>query len=284
MLRDHRFCLSLATVTVVLQGLFATQVRAVPMEEEGAKVETGEEVITMYPTSLKDGDTVLAQLEAGTRLHVTDVNGPWVATALEQNGKTISGWVHRKHLRTPAMLTSLRGLGKEFENYRLSEEPLPKNVNEAALIIRGAPVFPKFITQNGEVFVAVGDRLVRTKGVSGVTIHLHQEPLPSEKKGVVGDIFTQYLRASLVDRNLLTRVSDDSDWQLVIKCNESAVSIDNDTVSAYCYGELYFVNTKTKVLAFQKVFAGAGNDQQGMVKDFANQVAVEYATIMGLDR
>jgi len=44
------------------------------------------------------GEKTVATLEAGTLMIVSEVDGDWVGVAVENAGRTVRGWVHRKHL------------------------------------------------------------------------------------------------------------------------------------------------------------------------------------------
>lgn len=49
--------------------------------------------VTAKEAELKIGDQVLATVRQGQRIYVTAVQGPWVGTHIEQEGRQIGGWI-----------------------------------------------------------------------------------------------------------------------------------------------------------------------------------------------
>lgn len=49
--------------------------------------------VTAKQAELKIGDRVLATVRQGQRIHVAAVQGPWVGTHIEHEGRQISGWI-----------------------------------------------------------------------------------------------------------------------------------------------------------------------------------------------
>jgi len=57
-----------------------------------AAVKVGDTIVAPAAVPLKVGDKVVATVPQGQRIAVSSVEGPWVGTSIEQNGRTIGGW------------------------------------------------------------------------------------------------------------------------------------------------------------------------------------------------
>jgi hypothetical protein len=69
------------------------------------QVEPGQTVkVTGDNAAVKIGTETLATVAAGTELAALQVKGDWVQVTVEQAGRKITGWVHRRHL-TPVAPT-----------------------------------------------------------------------------------------------------------------------------------------------------------------------------------
>jgi len=55
--------------------------------------KAGDTIVAPANVPLKVGDQVVATVPQGQRITASSVEGPWVGTIIEQNGRTISGWV-----------------------------------------------------------------------------------------------------------------------------------------------------------------------------------------------
>lgn len=52
----------------------------------------GDTIVAPSNVPLKVGDQVVATVPQGQRITVSSVEGPWIGTSIEQNGRTIGGW------------------------------------------------------------------------------------------------------------------------------------------------------------------------------------------------
>lgn len=57
------------------------------------------------PAPVQMGPKAVATAAAGTVLVALEVNGAWVGVAVEQDGQTVQGWIHQKHLSRVATLS-----------------------------------------------------------------------------------------------------------------------------------------------------------------------------------
>ena len=55
--------------------------------------QPGDTIVTRQSTELRAGAETLASLPAGTHLVVTKVNPPWLASSVQEDGKSVTGWV-----------------------------------------------------------------------------------------------------------------------------------------------------------------------------------------------
>ena len=66
-----------------------------------ASFKTGDTiVVTAANAKLKIGDRVVATVRRGQRITVLSVQGPWVRTTIEQNGRNVGGWLLASDLAT----------------------------------------------------------------------------------------------------------------------------------------------------------------------------------------
>lgn len=63
-----------------------------------AAFKVGDTIVAPAAVPLKVGDKVVATVPQGQRITVSNVEGPWVGTSIEQNGQTIGGWVLAREL------------------------------------------------------------------------------------------------------------------------------------------------------------------------------------------
>jgi hypothetical protein len=57
-------------------------------------------VVTPAIVPMKIGDRVVATVPQGQRITVSSVEGPWIGTNIEQNGKNVGGWILANDLAT----------------------------------------------------------------------------------------------------------------------------------------------------------------------------------------
>jgi len=55
-------------------------------------LKVGDTIVAPANVPLKVGDQVVTTVPQGQRITVSSVEGPWVGTSIEQNGRTIGGW------------------------------------------------------------------------------------------------------------------------------------------------------------------------------------------------
>lgn len=58
-----------------------------------APFKAGDTIVAAANIPLKVDNQVVATVPQGQRITVSSVEGPWLGTSIEQNGKSISGWV-----------------------------------------------------------------------------------------------------------------------------------------------------------------------------------------------
>ena len=61
--------------------------------QEPFNFQTGDDILTRQPTALRTGNKTLAWIAPGTHLVVGKVNHPWLAVTLQQDDKTVAGWI-----------------------------------------------------------------------------------------------------------------------------------------------------------------------------------------------
>jgi formylglycine-generating enzyme required for sulfatase activity len=60
---------------------------------EQSEFQPGDNIVTHQPTALRAGAETLASLPPGTHLVVAKVNPPWLAARLQEDGRTVAGWI-----------------------------------------------------------------------------------------------------------------------------------------------------------------------------------------------
>ncbi len=65
-------------------------------------------IVASRSTPLMRGHSTLATLNQGQRLRVLQVEGPWVGTAVTQNGSKVGGWVWAGQAATPQQYSAMR--------------------------------------------------------------------------------------------------------------------------------------------------------------------------------
>ncbi len=92
-------CCSMVRLTIgvlVVIGFAGITRAASPAETQ---IEPGQIVkVTGENAAVKVGTETLTTLAAGTELAALKVKGDWVQVTVEQGGRKITGWVHKRHL------------------------------------------------------------------------------------------------------------------------------------------------------------------------------------------
>ncbi|HVX60169.1 MAG TPA: hypothetical protein VHC19_06205 [Pirellulales bacterium] len=65
-------------------------------------------IVSARSAPLMRGHSTLATLKQGQRLRVLQVEGPWVGTAVTQNGNKVGGWVWAGQAATPQQYSAMR--------------------------------------------------------------------------------------------------------------------------------------------------------------------------------
>jgi hypothetical protein len=71
-------------------------------------------VVTQAAAPLMRGPDTLATLSQGQRLNVLRTEGDWVGTSAMVNGRTITGWVHRRQVTTPTQYAQRRTTRRSY--------------------------------------------------------------------------------------------------------------------------------------------------------------------------
>lgn len=58
-----------------------------------AAFKVGDTIVASANVPLKVGDRVVATVPQGQRITVSSIEGPWVGTNIEQDGKNVGGWI-----------------------------------------------------------------------------------------------------------------------------------------------------------------------------------------------
>ena len=61
--------------------------------QEQPEFQPGDTIVTRQPAALRAGAETLASLPPGTHLVVIKVNPPWLAARLQEDGRTVAGWI-----------------------------------------------------------------------------------------------------------------------------------------------------------------------------------------------
>lgn len=90
--------LSILGVAFLLVAAFSP-----PSTVSAAEFRSGDQfVVAQQGTPLKRGSETLATLSQGQRLKVLEADGEWVGTSTVVNGRTVTGWVYKRQVATPA--------------------------------------------------------------------------------------------------------------------------------------------------------------------------------------
>jgi hypothetical protein len=88
---------------------------SIPSAALAADFRSGDQmVVAQQGAPLKRGSETLATLSQGQKLKVLETDGDWVGTSAVVNGQTVSGWVYRRQVATPAQYAARRTTRRSY--------------------------------------------------------------------------------------------------------------------------------------------------------------------------
>lgn len=121
----HKFILAAITI-----GLGTSVPSGQARSSQPTAIQPGSQVVVdAGATSLMRGRQTLATLGRGQKLQVLQIQGPWVGTVIQANGRAIGGWVWHEQVTTPERFAARRPATRRF-SYQPTpsmESPLPRS-------------------------------------------------------------------------------------------------------------------------------------------------------------
>jgi len=228
------------------------------------KIQKEDKVVTIFDAPLREETQTLATISAGTELTVLDVQGDFVSVSTSVGGETKKGWIYAKYLRTPAVLKKLTALGDDFKGYELWAKSLPTLPESVSFRRVGRPA-------------PLGDLAVSKSGVAS----LQTVADPSEdKKDRAASSLESKVREYMLDRGWPRKFDSDSSYQILVACESMTVTTENSRVRATLVGNVFLLNTRSKLLLLHKQVSGEGVTEEEVYREFAREAAAEFAEIM----